>query len=131
MIKFKDLLLESNDVIRVQQQIKRLIEKYMSTTDLKGGYIERAAPTIIRGTDGKTQRKITSAGDYKVYATKDAWNAVEIYFINRRNIPNDLESFIEPIENLLNTKFNLNFKWFDRKEFPRLIIRDSIIKAAL
>ena len=124
-------LFEDENIISLQRKIKRVIENYLDSLNIEKGDVYKAAPTIIRGTPGKTQRKITYSGKYKIYITKGAWDAVELYWTNPkwdwyRKSSQEQKEFIDTLENNLNKKFNKNTEWFDRKEFPkRLIITEE------
>ena len=99
-----------SEIIKYQGAIKRLLDKYLSASYVKGD-VYKASPTIIRGTGGKVKQETTYSGQYKIYTTKDAWNAVEIYFMNHKQSPTDFDQFIDPMEEMLNNKFNLSTCW--------------------
>jgi len=127
--EINNILNEDQIMISYQGKLKRVIDKYLSNIKSKGD-IYKAPPTIIRGQSWKkTERKITYIGDFKIYTTKDAWNAVVVYFTNALTAE-EYYDIKNKLNDLINDKYKTDIDWFDDDHinYTRMTITDTTIK---
>jgi len=132
----REVLRESVDkdleIRKLQTNIKRLLNKELSML-FTAGERYKAEPTIVRGKSGATKREWSYFGEFSIDTPKGAWNAINIDFHKRKSpkLPSNVsefEEFVKPLEDLLNQKYNVNEKWFSRKEYEqakKYIIEES------